>query len=211
MISRCLGHLGRLLAPWLVLVLGVFAGPAAAQPFTPAAGAYLDPGSQFVLPESLGGMARISAFDYEPRFPGLGVSFKYQAHNPEVFADVYIFNNNRMAIPEGVDDPLVKRMFDSAINEVRGMGEAGRYSDVALIGADDITLGDAVGARRVLRARFSYGLPGGPVYSHIYALAARNFFVKMRITYRQEQAAEAVPLLGRALEDLGKIVGPNLQ
>jgi hypothetical protein len=211
MVPRQVGYTGRLLALWLALLLGLLARPAAAQPFTPPGGAYLDPASQFVLPESLGGMVRTSAFDYEQRFPGLGVSFKYQTHNPEVFADIYIFNNNRMAIPEGVDDPLVRRMFDSAIGEVRGMGEAGRYADMALIGTDDITLGEAIGARRVLRARFSYVLPGGPVYSHIYALAARNFFVKMRITYRQDHATEAIPVLGRALEDLGKIVGPNLQ
>lgn len=200
----------RLLFLSLLIALGPGARIACAQPFQPS-GPYTDPASQLVLPETLGGMPRESAYDYEQRRPGLGVSFKYQVQVPQIFADIYIYNGGRMVIPEGIDNPLVKGMFESAIKEIRGMGEMGRYEDVALIGADDMPLGDAPGARRVLRARFSYALNSGPVYSHIYILAVRNFFVKMRFTYRQDQAAEAVPVLGQALEDLGRIVGPNVQ
>jgi hypothetical protein len=102
-------------------------------------------------------------------------------------------------------------MFEGAIAEIRGMGEIGRYGDVSLIGTDSISLGETPGARRVLRARFSYTLAEGAVYSHVYGLAVHNHFVKLRFTYRQDQAAEAVPVLAGVLRDLGRVVGDNVQ
>jgi hypothetical protein len=174
-------------------------------------GPYTDPASQLVLPETLGGMPRISAYNYESRRPGLGVSFKYQVQSPMIFADVYVFNGARPMIPDGIDDPAVVGMFNSAIGEIRAMGEMGRYGNVELLGSDSIPLSEAPGARRVLRARFSYTLAEGGVYSHVYGLAARNHYVKLRFTYRQDQSAEAAPVLGAVLQDLGRIVGENLQ
>jgi hypothetical protein len=198
-----------LLACWICF-LGAGAGIASAQMFQPE-GPYTDPASQLVFPETLGGMPRISAYNYESRRPGLGVSFKYQVQSPTIFADVYVFNGGRPVIPEGIADPAVIGMFDSAIGEIRAMGEMGRYENVQMIGSDSITLGEAPGARRVLRARFSYTLAEGGVYSHVYGLAVRNHFVKLRFTYRQDQSAEAVPVLGAVLQDLGRIVGRDLQ
>jgi hypothetical protein len=194
----------------LVCWLCVGAGFAHAQAFQPS-GPYTDPDSQLVLPETLGGLPRVSAFNYETRSPGLGVSFKYRAAVPAIFADIYVFNGGLPRIPEGIDDPAVAGMFDSAIGDIRAMGEAGRYRDVELIGSDSIPLGDAPGARRALRARFSYTLSEGKVYSHVYGLAVRNHFVKMRFTYRQDQAGEAVPVLGAVLQELGRIVADRPQ
>jgi hypothetical protein len=199
----------RLLVCW---VCAICTGPglASAQMFEPA-GPYTDPASRLVLPETLGGLPRVSAYDYESRRAGLGVSFKYQMKSPTIFADVYVFNGGRALIPEGIDDPAVTGMIDSAIGEIRAMGEMGRYEGVEMIGSDSIPLGDAPGARRALRARFAYTLAEGKVYSHVYGLAVHNHFVKLRFTYRQDQSAEALPVLGAVLQDLGRIVGENLQ
>ena len=205
-----LRRFARRLLLWSAVVLGAGASFAWAQPFDPS-GPYTHPQSQLIFPESLGGMPRVSAYDYEARRPGLGVSIKYRVESPMIFADVYVFNGGRPVIAEGVDDPLVTQMFEGAIAEIRGMGEIGRYGDVSLIGTDSISLGEAPGARRVLRARFSYTLAEGAVYSHVYGLAVHNHFVKLRFTYRQDQAAEAVPVLAGVLRDLGRVVGDNVQ
>ena len=200
----------RVLTIWLSAWLCLGASMACAQVFAPV-GPYTHADSQLVLPDILGGMPRVSAYNYEARRPGLGVSIKYAVQAPVIFADIYVFNGGRPLIPEGTSDPLVEQMFTSAIGEIRGMGELGRYGNVSLIDADSITLGDKPGARRVLRARFSYTLNGGDVYSHVYALAVHNHFVKLRFTYRQDQATEAVPVLAGVLRDLGRVVGDNLQ
>ena len=194
---------------WLAVGMGA-AGSAGAQMFYPA-GPYIHPESQLVFPDSLGGIPRVSAYDYEPQNPGLGVSIKYAIETPRIFADVYVFKQGLLRIPEGVDDPAVQRMFDSAVADIHTMGAVGRYADVILIATDSITLGESPGARRALRARFAYTLAEGPVYSHVYALAVHNHFVKLRFTYRKDQGEEAVRLLAGFLEGLGAVVGPNLQ
>ena len=186
------------------------AGPAGAQMFHPA-GPYTHPESQLVFPEALGGVPRVSAYDYEPQHPGLGVSIKYSSDVPRIFADIYVFKAGQLRIPEGVDDPGVERMFAGAVADVRAMGEMGRYADVSLIATDSITLGDFPGARHALRARFAYTLADGAVYSHVYGLAVHNHFVKLRFTYRRDQSEEAVRMLAAFLEGLGTVVGPNLQ
>lgn len=195
-----------LLAFWLCLAAGL----ACAQEFQPE-GPYTEPASGLVIPESLGGLPRVSAYDYESRHPGLGVSFKYAVREPLVFADIYVFNGGMSMIPSGIEDPAVVRMFESAVGEIRAMGEMGRYRDVKLIGSDSIPLGEAPDAPRALRARFSFTLAAGPVYSHVYGLAARNHFVKLRFTYRQEDAEQAVPMLGAALKDLARMVAADPQ
>lgn len=198
--------LGCLLACWLCAGAGI----ASAQAFEPS-GPYTDPASGLTLPESLGGLPRVSAYDYESAHPGLGVSCKYELKAPLVFADVYVFNGRLTMIPSGIEDPAVVKMFDSAVGEIRAMGEMGRYRDVKLVGSDSIPLGEGPDAPRALRARFSFTLASGPVYSHVYGLAARNHFVKLRFTYAQDKADEAVPMLGAALKDLARMVAADPQ
>ncbi|HEY4371062.1 MAG TPA: hypothetical protein VGN52_03915 [Burkholderiales bacterium] len=195
-----------LLACWLCLGAGL----AWSQEFE-AQGPYTDPASGLVLPESLGSLPRVQAYDYESRHPGLGISCKYEVREPLVFADIYVFNGRLGVIPSGIEDPAVVRMFNSAVGEIQAMGELGRYQDVKLIGADSIPLGEGANAPQALRARFSFTLAAGPVYSHVYGLAVRNHFVKLRFTYRQDQAEQAVPVLGAALKDLARMVAADPQ
>jgi len=198
--------LARLLAGGIFIWLLSGAGFASAQE-----GPYTHEASQLVFESTLGGMPRLGIRDYEASRAGLGVGVKYGLEDPKIYVDVYVYNAGRAVIPEGTGDPLVVAMFESAMSDIRQMGASGRYQDVSLMGNDSITLGSEAGARSVLRGRFEFTLDGAQVYSHLYLLAVRNHFVKMRFTYRRDQAGAAQPLLGAALEGLGKIVGKNLQ
>ena len=194
-----------LVAPWLG------AGTAFGQEDQARTASYTHAPSQLVFPAELGGLSLMQVRDYETSRPGLGVGIKYGLENPKILADVYVYNAGRAVIPEGVGDPLVKGMFDRAVGDIREMGATGRYQNVDYIGEDRIALGDAPGARSILRARFGFTLEGAEVYSHVYLLAVHNHFVKLRFTYQREQAAQAQPLLGTALQALGKVVGSNVQ
>jgi hypothetical protein len=202
--------LARLLAGWLGLCLCVClcagAGFASAQE-----GPYTHEASQLVFESTLGGIPRQGIRDYEASRPGLGVGVKYGLEDPKIYVDVYVYNAGRAVIPEGTGDPLVVAMFESAMSDIRQMGESGRYQNVGFMGNDSIPLGSEAGARSALRGRFEFTLDGADVYSHLYLLAVHNHFVKMRFTYRRDQAGAAQPLLGAALEGLGKVVGKNLQ
>lgn len=180
--------------------------PAQAQVFRPA-GPYTHVPSGLVLPESLGGMARYSAHDYEPAHPGLGMSFKYLAASSAAFADVYVFNERLPSIADGTGDPLVERMLERAVGEIRSMEKAGHYVGVVPLGREDVALDARPGAPHMLLASFTYVMPSGPVFSNVYGMGARNHFVKVRFTYRKDQADEAQGLLVSFLQDLGAVVG----
>ena len=197
----------RVWGPLALLCWSLLCVPLAqAQDFRPS-GPYTHAPSGLVFPESLGGMVRASAHDYEPANPGLGMSFKYFSRSRSAFADVYVFNAGTPRIATGVGDPLVERMLKGAINDVYSAEKAGRYQEVMLVGREEVGLGRRPGAPRVLLARFTYVLPDGPVFSNIYGMATRNHFVKVRFTYRKEEADEAQGLLAAFLEDLGAVVG----
>jgi hypothetical protein len=98
-------------------------------------------------------------------------------------------------------------MVSSAINDIYSMERAGRYQGVVLIGRETVALDPRPGAPRMLLARFTYVLPDGPVFSNIYGMGTRNHFVKIRFTYRNDQAEEARGLLMAFLQDLGAVVG----
>lgn len=186
------------------LFLGAASAPA--QDFLPS-GPYTHAPSRMMFPEALGGMNMVSGHDYEPDHPGLGVSVKYISRSPVVFADVYVFNAGQPKIAAGIADPLVENMFKAAMNDIYSAGRAGRYRDVALLGREDVALGARSGAPRMLLARFTYVLPDGAVYSNVYGMATRNHFLKVRFTYRKDQADEAQALLASFLQDLGGVVG----
>lgn len=196
---------------WLALCLAALSAGLAHAQEAPGAGAYTHPQSQLVFPRAMGGMPRAMVRDYEPMRSGLGVGIKYDQDEPRIIADIYVFNQERAVIPEGTGDPLVQAMFDSAIGDIRQMGEAGRYRNVAFLGSDIVPLGEAAGVRSALRARFSFSIDGQEVFSHVYGLAVHNHFVKLRFTYMRNQAEQAVPVLGAMLTDLGLVVGTNLQ
>jgi hypothetical protein len=179
---------------------------AQAQDFRPS-GPYAHAPSGLVFPEQLGGMMRTSVHDYEPDHPGLGMSFKYLSASGVAFADVYVFNAGLPRIDAGIGDPLVERMVKSAINDIYSFEPSGRYRGVSLIGREEVALDAGPGAPRMLLARFTYVTPSGPVFSNIYGMATRNHFVKVRFTYRKEQAEEAQGLLTAFLQDLGVVVG----
>jgi hypothetical protein len=189
---------------WLLLCA---AGPAPAQDLPLPPGPYVHAPSRLAFPEALGGLERVSAHDYESEQAGLGVSVKYIRQTPTVFADVYVFNARQAKIAPGIADPLVESMFKAAISDIYGAERAGRYRNVALLGQEEIALSDGPGAPHMLRARFAYVLDDAAVFSYVYGMAANDHFVKVRLTYRQDQSAEAQALLAPFLQALGGVVG----
>jgi len=199
----------RVAAVWaLLLSVLLWAAPAAAQPFQPE-GPYTHLPSGLVFPESLGGMRRVMAIDYERQSPGLGVSVKYVMESGGMFADVYVYNQGHARIATGISDPLVQGMVEAAIGDVLTVARSGRYADLKPTGRQVVTLGKAAGAPQALVASFSYVLTGTEVYSQVYGLGAHNHFVKVRVTYPQEQALQSMAVLGAFLEELGTVVGSN--
>lgn len=189
------------------LICWQLAGAALAQDFMLPSGPYVHPPSRLVFPQALGSLDRVSGRDYEAEHPGLGVSFKYISRSPMMFADIYVFNAGVPRIAPGIADPLVERMFKGAINDIYTVERSGRYREVSLLGRDEIALDRRPGAPHMLRARLSYLTPDGPVYSQVYGMAANDYFVKVRLTYRQEQSEEAQALLTGFLQGLGNVVG----
>lgn len=195
---------------WVLIGLLLAAAPAAAQPFQPA-GLYTHAPSGLAFPESLGGMRRAMAIDYERQSPGLGVSVKYVVESGGMFADVYVFTAGQAQIATGIADPLVQRMVDAAVRDIYTVGRSGRYADIKPAGSQVVSLGQAAGAPQALVASFSYVLSGTEVYSQVYGLAAHNHFVKVRVTYPQEQALQSIATLAAFLDGLGLVVGSNVQ
>jgi hypothetical protein len=203
--------LARLALAWryVLIALLLAGGPAAAQPFQPQ-GVYTHAPSGLAFPESLGGMRRAMAIDYERERPGLGVGVKYVVEGG-IFADVYVFTAGQSRIATGITDPLVQRMVDAAVRDIYTVAASGRYTDVKPAGNQVVSLGQGAGAPQALVASFTYVLSGNEVYSQVYGLAAHNHFVKVRVTYPQEQALQSMATLAGFLDGLGAVVGSNVQ
>lgn len=129
-------------------------------------------------------------FSKKEVFPqkGLGVAIRYLGSGP-VQATVYIYTGGLSSIPDGPESAKVQKHFAQVIDEVKMMETLGHASKVTVTPTPGQTTSlPGCGPQFVWKA-YEMDLDGSLLTSYTYLTAVKDNFVKLRITYKQSDAA----------------------
>ncbi len=119
----------------------------------------------------------LGAHDYETRYPGLGVSYRFQSDIGWI--DVYFYGLERSDWADGVGDAEFGRHFDSAVREIRMAERAGRYQDLKLGEVEDVVIGGKTYRHLAMRLTSD----GRPLESHLYLTGVDGQLLKFRMSF----------------------------
>lgn len=141
------------------------------------------------FPRALAGFELRSVIDNEKSNPGLGVTLLYNA--PGVKISVFVYNQSKSNIPDGIDSSVVQSEFVEAVGNVQQA-----RPDAQLLTRDR----NLVAGIPLLQSVFQYTevMPGShaTVLSHLYLTAREGNFFKVRTTY----SATDQPELGHRIQ-----------
>lgn len=178
--------------------------PAAA----PAAGAnaYRHAATGIVLPDLMATLQKEEGVtDFEPRLPGGGIGVGYDG--PGITVTVYIYTANHKSIPDSLQSALIKEHFKQVENDIVQQGVRGAYTNVKKLSQDVIAWGSDGTGPKSLHSSFSFAQGGSDRLSHLFLLAYRDHFLKVRFTYDREVQPEAEKILKNFLAEFGKMLG----
>jgi hypothetical protein len=148
------------------------------------------------LPEEIAGCKRGELHDYGDA--RLGQSVDYQV--PGLLMTVYVYDQGRAEIAEGLKDPVVQRSFEMAKGDIDVAVEKGYYADVQLLsdGKAFHEGGVETLCARYRLTRLKGNDAGKRFFSEIHILGARDHIIKLRVTGSLEDEAK----FGKVLEKL---------
>lgn len=120
----------------------------------------------------------------EARSPGLGYSAAYHGREKGE-ATVYVYDKELAAIPDGPGSPQVRAEFNQAIDDVASLGG----KEIELI--DTYGTGSPERGMQFLCGEFRVSDTKGARRSFLYLTAAGGRFVKVRVTLRTDNEADA--------------------
>lgn len=176
--------------------------------------AFIHPQTGIQLPRSLGPLRHEDLMDYaQEGRPDLGFKIRYSAWDSLTWADVYLYDLKRKNLGTGITSPEVMKVFEMAKGDIYLMEKRGRYKNVRKIDEGTITLRTQSGILPMLWAAFTYErLPDpsvdypGPVISHLYLTAYKNYFLKVRVSSHESMRDFHHKAVQQFLEDLGKVL-----
>lgn len=158
-----------------LLGLVAFAGVAlAADPFRHNA-------SGFECLRDIAGWTFTRVHEYEPAYPGQGVSCTYVAPDAPYGAQVYVFNDRVANVPADIGHPLVSQLRDRTLRDIersaQSHGETARAVDHSIVNID-------TPRGRVLAYYDALIIttPTGTRTTWSWLWTARNHFIKVRMT-----------------------------
>ncbi len=157
------------------------------------------------LPTTLAGCERGKIDSYGD--PGLGQSASYRV--APLLITVYVYDLNQPKIADGIDDPLVRKAYAMAKEDILTAQQTKSYSSVDLLRDGKFSPREGV---TVMRAQYHLAINNQGndvrVYSEIHLFGARDHLVKLRCTCPREEEERCKPLIdafaAALLEKLGQ-------
>ena len=166
--------------------------------FSQIAEAELDKNSGLDIPDKLGDFRKTKVIDNEAQHPGFGTSIYY--NTPGLKATVYIYNEGKKSITDGIEGQVVQDAFLTAKSEIEQMSRMGYYKLTSPISSAQGTIGTEKGQLKVLQATFSYQDKGQENNSVLYVFGRQNQIIKLRVSYLKQDEGQARPFLNRFLK-----------
>jgi len=169
---------------------------------------YKDKATGLQFPGTIGNMRQDSVTDFEKDHPGLGlgVGIGYIGANPQIYADVFVYNLKLKQIPDGSGNKVVIQQMADAERDIFLQEQRGVYSKVKKIKSASRLLGASSDAPFALQSEFTYTQKNVAKRSFIYLTAYRNNFVKIRFTYPEKDERAGEQALQAFLTEIGKIL-----
>ena len=137
------------------------------------------------FPESIEGFVRGQRVDYDPKEPGFGFSYGYNA--PGSFATVYVYDLRLRNIPSSADAPLIQRQRDQAVSDVLEATKQGLYQSSTV--KRKYLLRGPGGRPAYSAAEFSLVREGRSYDSFVYVTGWKGNFLKIRYSTLTHQAS----------------------
>ncbi|MCJ8331741.1 MAG: hypothetical protein HRT89_16480 [Lentisphaeria bacterium] len=157
------------------------------------------------FPAKLGDMTYKGVIKYAK--PG-GFSVRYQDAS-QFRIDIYIYDGNKPNIGSGIDSKVLKNEFASVLLVFPYMEKLGHYKDVKIVDKGQKKVGETA----FLWAQYSFEQinKGGGNYlgkkiSDTYIVGRKNYFIKLRMTMKKEDAAKKKKVKDKFLKDLGYLL-----
>jgi hypothetical protein len=177
----------------ILLILALYAVS-----FEAVAAPYRHPKTGVLFTESVGGANLVNVMDYEKEHPGLGVGVMYRSDTFK--ADVFLYDMGTPPIPTGVKAPLMTAQFKQAMGDVRTLEKRGLYKDVA-VQVEKETV--RIGGFPFLHGKMTYAQDGIKRVSHLYLTGYKGEYLKVRVTYYLDDAANGEKSMAELLDMLG--------
>jgi hypothetical protein len=139
--------------------------------------------SKFRLVQNIGPMRFTGQNRYSDR--RLGRSFGYGASG--ISLTIYVYDFGLRDIPDGPDSLAVCEQFERAKQEIQS---GGNYQNVVLRRQVTRRMGDVANALQAREAQYEFDRNGIHAVSLLWVTAADGYFVKLRLSLRQEVADE---------------------
>lgn len=159
--------------------------------------------SGLTFPDSIAEFARGPSRNYEKDNPGLGYSVGYRRGSWT--ATVYVYDQRRASIPDDLQSDIIKAEFAAAKRDILDGARRGVWRKAELL--RDFNLPTA-GRPRFTCASFTIvNKEGVELDSTLCVAAARNKFVKFRVTGPRQGTDRAEPL--RFIEAWSRLLWPQ--
>ena len=180
-----------------------FAGALLVQPAL--SGIYRHTDTGIVFPDRIGELEREETVtDYEPVYPGLGISVGY--NRPGIYVTIYIYTLGLKTVPPELDSPVLREHMRQAGDEIVTAGELGYYHDVRRVSSGQLDWDTQQDGISSLHACYTFRRSGRDRVSHLYLLALNDHFIKVRSTYDSEQAEKMEKIQREFLSGLSAVL-----
>ena len=138
--------------------------------------------SGIVFPDALGAFKRVSAQNFEPKYPGMGSAYGYRS-SVGTMATVYVFTAGISPIPSTVDEPVMAKLREQTNSEIRQHAQSrGALVQHRLKGMIPVKIKNGSEVRVLFDGfEFLYG-DGNNEDSQVWLWPARGHIVKIRMT-----------------------------
>jgi len=163
-----------------------------------------------VFPDRLAGLEKKADItDFEPDYPGFGISVGY--NGPGITVTVYLYTLGIKRIPAGPDSSILKEELQHAEGDITTMEERGSYANVKKISEGKAPLNVNGSGPVALYAYYRYTQNGESRVSYLYLTGFRNHFLKIRFTYDKDVRLTAERTRIQFLEEFSRILGAGAE
>lgn len=139
--------------------------------------------SPFKLPQNIGPLRYSGENRYSDR--RMGRAFTYNASG--ISLKIYVYDLGLRDIPDGANSVAACEQFESAKREIE---RGGNYENVSLRGEFTRAMADGVAPLLAREAVYEFDRNGIHVVSALWVTAANGYFLKLRLSLREEVADE---------------------
>jgi len=165
---------------------------------------YLHEATGVLFPETLATLKRGRVADFESDHPGLGIGINYDGTGIRV--TIYAYTSGMEVIPEDLNSPVLREHFRQIIGDVMQAEKRGWIQNLEKISEGEIIWDETRMTPKSLHASFRFVKKGSRRLSHIYLMAYKNHFIKVRLSYDKTDQAALENLQKKILGELGNIL-----